>query len=119
MEYNGVRVECMEGWKGLYEPLIDLCELRGIMVKQVKEKFGTLSFYVDKRGLDAIIEAAEVHSQYICEICGESGHKLVSKTGSRTSNWIKSLCAPCREARDLKREQYAAEFDRKWTINGT
>ena len=110
--YNGVSVECMEGWRELYEPLIDLCKLKGIKVLQVKEKFGMLRFYTNASDLDTLIRAAEDRSEYVCESCGTSGYLLeepglinkVTKGPSRTSSWIKSLCDPCREARDVERE---------------
>lgn len=115
--YNGVYVECMAGWRDLYEPLIDLCNTKKIKVLQVKEKFGLLRFYTDKPELDLIIRAAENHSKNVCEACGTSGYKferpdggLVNKvtTGpSRSSNWIKTFCDPCREARDVAREVHA------------
>ena len=121
MNYNGVDVECGYGWKGLYEPLIDLCNLKGIKVNQVKEKFGMLRFYVDKPDLDQIIDAAESYSKAVCEACGELGGNFidgafvskVTRGPSKMSTWIMSLCAPCREARDAKRTVEVEEFNQK------
>src|SRR3990167_202995 len=111
-------IECTVGWKGLYQPLIDLCKLRGIQILQIKEKFGGLCFYVgpyDKdQDITTLIRAAEHYSYHVCENCGECGvrewvkqedgsYKTVYNvtTGpSRTSGWIRSLCDPCREAWD-------------------
>src|SRR5271169_4194714 len=56
-------------------------------VLQVKEKFGGLRFYVSC-GNDAIhrrIEAAELESLAVCEVCGQPGER-------RETGWIKTLC---------------------------
>ena len=104
MKYNGVQVSCGYGWRGLYEPLIDLCNLKGIRVLQVKEKFGGLRFYVSGPSLDDIIDAAEGQSFHTCEKCGERGVTGHDDTGtpkwkattSRTG-WRKTLCESCRQ----------------------
>jgi hypothetical protein len=112
--YDLFGVECGKGWKGLYQPLIDLCNFYGIPILQVKEKFGGLRFYtngVDDR-IDALITAAAAASYHTCEDCGVSrviAHDRdkpiynVTTTTSKTSGWIRSLCAPCREAWDDSR----------------
>jgi len=54
---------------------------------QVKEKYGTLSFYMTE-GTDQIfdlIHEAEEKSAKICEVCGESGKR-------RGGGWISTLC---------------------------
>lgn len=104
-------VECGSGWKGLYAPLLTLCDVMGITVLQVKEKFGTLRFYIQgerARELAPLIAAAEVASGHICEHCGEDGFDYIPSlsqhipratkgaiSGSR--KWIKTLCTACRE----------------------
>jgi hypothetical protein len=111
-------VECGPGWRRLYEPLLKLCDLYGVEVMQVKEKFGGLRFYVNGTSdLDDLIVAAERQSLRTCEDCGENGqtynseknvHEPKATTGrSRTSGWIRTLCASCREQWDAKREQEA------------
>jgi hypothetical protein len=105
------QVECNDGWKGLYQPLLDLCKLYDIEVLQVKEKFGGLRFYcAGKRAgeLEDLIRAAEAESYKTCEDCGASGqmsvptahgtNKWVSKVSiGKDDGWVRSLCAPCRE----------------------
>jgi hypothetical protein len=51
-------------------------------VLQVKEKFGTLRFYVSHHTdeIDERINSAEVESAHICEICGQSGSLVDLKT---------------------------------------
>lgn len=119
--YELFGVECGEGWKHLYGPLIDLCKLYNIPVLQVKEKFGGLRFYIggDKDApfdIDHLIAAAEEASHKTCEDCGERGQTLEKRedggirwvnkvtTGpSETSNWLRSLCKGCREKWDASR----------------
>lgn len=84
--------DCGEGW---YEIIDDLCQeimqVCGEVVPvatQVKEKYGTLRFYIDS-GNDAVFEAiskAEERSSKTCEICGKSG-VLRDKAG-----WYTTLC---------------------------
>lgn len=61
-----------------------------ITATQVKEKFGTLRFYLsgftDK--MDAIIAEAERKSGVTCEMCGKPGKR-------RGRNWISTLCQDC------------------------
>jgi hypothetical protein len=68
-------VECGEGWKSLYAPLIERCKVEGVEVLQVKQKFGGLRFYVGVASgdLHLAIEAAELKSFTLCEQCGDPG----------------------------------------------
>lgn len=92
-------IECGDGWYNIIDQLcaniqshIDWEESRGIAIpqvvaEQVKEKFGTLRFYV--RGgdeyIDALIAMAESMSGVTCEACGKPG-----TTGG--SGWISTMC---------------------------
>lgn len=70
---------------------------------QVKEKFGTLRFYIN-HGDDHIygmIWLAEVMSAGICEMCGTTADVTPSKGG-----WIKYLCPKCREERSTYLNTY-------------
>lgn len=83
-----------DGW---FELLMDLCEDiqkhcdeigEQVVATQVKEKFATLRFYVDK-GDDTIydlITKAEHRSARTCEVCGIPGELY-------GGGWIKTLCA--------------------------
>lgn len=106
--FEAFGIECKAGWRGLYEPLIELCKSHGYTVVQVKEKFGGLRFDVmDGDGtLDVLISAAENASYETCEDCGkrevrydpqlrESISVVTTSKGNR--HWIRSLCPPCRE----------------------
>jgi len=85
--------ECGEGWKDL---LWDLClkleytekDNEHFQVMQVKEKFGSLRFYVSvasDESFDLIAEAENISTR-TCEICGEPGE---IKT---PANWLKCRC---------------------------
>ena len=110
--FEAFGVECHAGWKGLYEPLQELCRLHGYEVVQIKEKFGGLRFYVtDGDGtLDTLISVIEDASFAVCEDCGTTRHEwdpitkrmksIVTTSSSPSRNWIRSLCPPCREKWD-------------------
>lgn len=57
---------------------------------QVKEKFGTLRFYMSLTTdeMDAFISAAEKESARTCEECGATGTL-------RTTGWLKTQCDTC------------------------
>ena len=108
-------VECHKGWEKLYLPLLQLCDLLGIEVLQVKEKFGGMRFYVGgvKTELSdmvhAFIDSMEHLSYSTCEECGIENnqyrdnnytHKVkVTTEGS----WLLTLCEKCRKERDERR----------------
>lgn len=64
-----------------------------IECEQIKEKFGTLRFYVDSAPLEVydIIRKYENKSATICQMCGCTDCD-VSAVGS----WIKYLCNACK-----------------------
>lgn len=86
--------ECSDGWEPLIrklsEQLTFLAKVEGTDIEavQVKEKFGTLSFYTNG-GTDimtACIQRTEHLSSQTCEVCGE-----YAKT--RGGSWVRTLCA--------------------------
>jgi len=54
---------------------------------QIKEKFGTLRFYVDNyhEAIAKRIEQAELESALLCEVCGNEGKQ-------RSQGWVRTLC---------------------------
>lgn len=80
-------VECGDGWKSIYEPLLVRARKEGATVAQVKEKFGGLRFYVSgaSDGLRELIREAEGLSFETCEVCGQPGEP-------RRGGGIKTLC---------------------------
>ena len=65
---------------------------------QVKEKFGTLRFYIGTGTpeMDARISAAEDETERTCEECGGPGTL-------RTTGWWKVECADCARKRERSR----------------
>jgi hypothetical protein len=61
-----------------------------VRVAQVKEKFGTLRFYVNNgnREISSVIILAEMLSGRTCEYCGCEGTR-------RGGGWVKTLCDSC------------------------
>jgi hypothetical protein len=90
--------ECGDGWYWLIDMLcsqlqwdIDNNKHPQLEAVQVKEKFGTLRFYVshsdDKQ--DGMICFAELLSGKVCEHCGST------EEVSQTKGWIITLCKKC------------------------
>lgn len=102
-----------DGWFWIIDQLcesiqnyIDSNNVSQVVATQVKEKFGTLSFYYE--GGDDLIAGmvwlAEHMSGNVCEICGS-----IENVGS-TSGWITTLCKNCHETNE-KFTNY------KWSLN--
>jgi len=89
--------ECGDGWFDLVDTLCaELARLDPpgedlpLRAMQVKEKYGTLRFYVGFCTDEAIalIAFAEALSARICETCGNRGR-------TRGAGWLKTLCELC------------------------
>lgn len=87
--------ECGDGWykviDGLCKRIMKLTKESGSEIPtatQVKEKFGTLRFYLSPETDEVfdLIMKAEQKSAQTCEICGKIG-KLREK-----NTWLKTLC---------------------------
>ena len=70
------------------------------VIQQVKEKFGTLRFYVHKTtdANRALIDMAEHMSGVTCEDCGNRGIR-------RGGGWIKTLCNEHAESRGMLEQE--------------
>ena len=79
------------GWMDLIKPLVQRCNEEGVRIEQIKEKFGTLRFYVDSASeeLYDAIHAAELASASICQYCGQPGKQKVIR------GWVYTMCGPC------------------------
>jgi hypothetical protein len=95
--------QCGDGWYSLLDTLCALIQHRcnhkelncpQLEATTVKEKFGTLRFYVSGGDdmTSAYIGFAEYMSGSICEMCGSTSGV------EQTKGWIKSLCKTCRDA---------------------
>lgn len=93
-----------DGWTGIIDNLCNeieaYCKLKKIVcvVGQVKEKFGTLRFYVDNSdaSIDAFVNAAEEASEHTCEKCAHPGEL-------RSKSWLVTLCDDCYKLRNAKK----------------
>jgi ribosomal protein L37AE/L43A len=116
--YELFGIECGEGWKGIYQPIIDYIEDYNkdkegedkIEIYQIKEKFGTLSFYVSKKTdeLRKMIEDAEAESYHVCEICGRHINKQIVE-----HHWIYPMCRECYDGMKTKQEKIMEEIENK------
>jgi hypothetical protein len=91
--------QCGDGWFNILwrlcanlEPLATELEKetgKRFEVLQVKEKFGTLRFYVNHHSdpMDERIAEAQEESSHTCEVCGQPG------TRRETGGWVQTVCA--------------------------
>jgi hypothetical protein len=92
-------IGCGKGW---YPLIIDLDHRLAALdptywVHQVKEKYGTLRYYIAAHGsqaatMEAMVDQAEIASETICETCGEPGVLMAH------DSWLKTLCDTCGRA---------------------
>lgn len=116
--YELFGIECWDGWKKLYQPIIDYLkeynkdkeEKDRIEIHQIKEKFGSiriyLSSYTDE--LRQMIDDAEEQSYYTCEICGKYITKPIVE-----HHWMYPMCKKCFEGMKEKEEKAMEEVARK------
>jgi len=71
-----------------------------VIAAQVKEKLGTLRFYVDggDTSTEAMIELAEAMSGRICELCGSPARR------NTDGGWLHTTCTAC----NLKRQGWVS-----------
>jgi hypothetical protein len=98
-------ISCGDGWYPLINHLsaelesmiLDISEGQraDYCAEQVKEKFGTLCFYMTKYTINMAnaILIMEAKSRTICEFCGAPG-KI-----NNERPWVRTLCDECAEAR--------------------
>ncbi len=90
--------DCGDGWfeilKECIENIAKVCEQKelNLKVSQVKEKYGSLRFYMDEETdeISHIIQIAEAKSAEICEECGQPGEIRAGQYG-----WYNSRCDKC------------------------
>ena len=99
---------CGEGWHNLIDDLSAKIEKiiaalpedkQGyIYAQQVKEKWGSLSFYMSysNEEIDELIDEAELKSELTCEVCGEPG------TIDQRMGWLSCRCPTCNTKEDEK-----------------
>jgi len=87
------------GWVNLiYDLSKEIAKLdknKECRVLQIKEKFGTLSFYTDYANPEifSVINEYTKKSSTVCELCGENGR-------TRGEGYLITLCDNCEEKRN-------------------
>ncbi|KKN78994.1 hypothetical protein LCGC14_0344700 [marine sediment metagenome] len=83
-------LEVGDGWFELIKELSAKLNPIGCVASQVKEKYGTLRFYIHSATDEAfdLVDKAEAKSETTCEWCGKPG-KL------RGKGWITVRCERC------------------------
>lgn len=84
--------------KGKYREVPEkICQ---VVAVQIKEKFGTLRFYYNggDEYIHGLAAMAEAMSARTCEGCGSSATQT-------QGGWIKTMCQPCQDAREQRRQQ--------------
>lgn len=85
---------------------VDVARANIPVAEQVKEKFGTLRFYIDN-GNDlayALVDFAEAMSETTCEVCGNKGTLY-------PLGWMRTLCRE--HAVNQYGEQQVSDFEKK------
>ena len=79
-----------------------------VTLDQVKEKFGTLRFYYTGGDdeISGMVRMAESMSGVTCEECS-------APAKTHGPGWIRTICKPCEEARDLARQKANEEYEFK------
>jgi len=101
-------IQCDDGWYWLLDQLcgqiqkyIDDNDLPQVIASQIKEKYGTLSFYTYSSNdmVEGMIWLAQYMSSSICEACGCNHGKRMTMNG-KEHGWVKTLCNQCAELDD-------------------
>jgi hypothetical protein len=108
--------ECGDGWFKILDLLCERIQshikwnsntknpIPQVVATQVKEKYGTLSFYYSGGDdyISGLVSMAETISSITCETCGGPAQISDENTG-----WVSTICEPCEQARS-RRYQYQA-----------
>lgn len=105
--------ECGDGWFIILDALMhkikQYChykEVKPIEIKQIKEKFGILSFYYTGGDtyINGMVVMATQMSAKTCEFCG------TTENVGRTEQWISIICKECHSTHPRRQ-------DLKWKPN--
>jgi len=98
------------GWTHIVEKLIEDLIAAGWdkQLEQVKEKYGTLRFYVGSASdeMYELIRKAEGASARTCEECGAEGNNR-----AWYANWYITLCQPCGKKHIAKCKAEDAKYE--------
>jgi hypothetical protein len=79
----------------------------------VKEKFGTLSFYMTSTSpkIQGIIRGFSFASAHVCELCGNEKARRCLTGPSKA--WVKTYCEECEEKEAQRIEREKEEWRRR------
>ena len=112
--------DCGDGWFNILDQLMGNIQhhidwknkkeevVAQVTLDQVKEKFGTLRFYYTGGDdvIDGMVRMAESMSGVTCEECS-------APAKTHGPGWIRTICEPCEEARELARQKATEEWKMK------
>ena len=112
--------DCGDGWFNILDQLMGNIQhhidwknkkeevVAQVTLDQVKEKFGTLRFYYTGGDdvIDGMVRMAESMSGVMCEECS-------APAKTHGPGWIRTICEPCEEARELARQKANEEWKMK------
>ena len=112
---------CGDGWYSIVaqccEVLVEANKLLPpdqpkMLIAQVKEKFGTLRFYVDNATPEVRDKISELTNQTetMCEVCGKAGKP---NQGLSKYSWTKTLCKSCAKKRYEREKADQVEYDQR------
>jgi hypothetical protein len=114
---------CGNGWYDILDRTCEkLSKTEGVYAEQIKEKFGTLRFYIaveekayknDKdlwKKANRIVEKAEIESETTCEDCGGMSEGVKSFSG-----WLYGICGKCFEEMKKKRIKFVCSCGKECT----
>lgn len=102
-----VQPECADGWFDLIDTACQLIERRladkpelTFTLHQIKEKFGTMSFYYSGGDdyIRGVVNQAMAMSGSICEVSGDAGAMHRTKTG-----WLRTVSVSVAADLDMER----------------
>ena len=112
--------DCGDGWFNILDQLMGNIQhhidwknkkeevVAQVTLDQVKEKFGTLRFYYTGGDdvIDGMVRMAESMSGVTCEECS-------APAKTHGPGWIRTICEPCEEDRELARQKATEEWKMK------
>ena len=110
--------ECGDGWFNILDQLMGNIQhhidwknkkeevVAQVTLDQIKEKFGTLRFYYTGGDdeISGMVRMAESMSGVTCEECS-------APAKPHGPGWIRTICEPCEQAREVKRAKEMAEYE--------
>lgn len=102
--------ECPIGWKQHIDPLLQWFDFtdhrdKGIVVNQIKEKFGHLRFY--KENATDQQNDLITYVEYLCaNTCQQCGHYGPDVSTENITGWIYTLCEKCNQKKKDEKKRY-------------